>query len=69
MSNYTRCNMLPEIFLLITAILFTGVGYYIGHQRAIANIAEAVIDSLIEDGYIRTRGQGADLTLLKHWEK
>jgi hypothetical protein len=62
-------DIIPELFILITAVVFTGLGFYIGQQNAVSDIAEAIIDSLIEDGYIRTRGKGENLTLLKHWEK
>jgi hypothetical protein len=40
-----------------------------GQKSAVTELAEAVVDSLIEQGYIKTRGQGEDLELLKHWEK
>lgn len=62
-------DIIPQLFILITAVVFTGLGFYIGQQNAVSDIAEAIIDSLIEDGYIRTRGKGENLTLLKHWEK
>ena len=60
---------IEELFLLGTAIVFTALGYYMGQKSAVAEVAEAIIDALIADGYIKTRGKGADLTLLKHWEK
>ena len=49
--------------------MFTALGYYTGQKSAVTEVAEAVVDSLIEQGYIKTRGQGDDLELLKHWEK
>jgi len=60
---------ISELFLFITAVTFTGLGYWIGREKTVENVAEAIIDALIADGYIKTRGKGADLTLLKHWEK
>jgi DNA-binding MarR family transcriptional regulator len=29
----------------------------------------ALIDRLIKDGYIKTKGHGSDAELLKHWEE
>ena len=60
---------IEELFLLGTAIVFTALGYYMGQKSALTEVTEAVVDSLIEQGYIKTRGQGDDLELLKHWEK
>jgi hypothetical protein len=31
-------------------------------------LVEGVIDSLIKNGYIKTKGQGEKLEILKHWE-
>jgi len=55
-------------WLLGTAILFTFVGRYLAMKEQLENVIEATIDSLIENGYIKTRGEGENLELLKHWE-
>ena len=68
--------MLEQIFtnemtywLLGTAIIFTFVGRYMSYKEHINDIIESTIDSLIKDGYIKTKGEGEKLELMKHWEK
>ena len=67
--------MLEQIFtnemtywLLGTAVIFTFVGRYISYRDHLQDIVASTIDSLIEDGYIRTKGEGDDMEILKHWE-
>lgn len=55
-------------WLLGTAVIFTFVGRYLAMREQLENVVEATVDSLIENGYIKTRGEGEDLELLKHWE-
>jgi hypothetical protein len=55
-------------WLLGTAIAFTFLGRYTAYRDAIADVVSATIDSLIQDGYIKTKGEGENLELLKHWE-
>ena len=57
-----------ELWLLFTAVIFTAYGWYIGVKSNVTNISEAVIDSLIEQQYLKTRGTGEDLEILKHTE-
>lgn len=57
-----------EFWLLLTAIIFTGYGYYIGFKSNIKNISEAVIDDLIEQKYLKTRGTGLNMEILKYTE-
>jgi len=57
-----------ELWLLFTAVLFTAVGYYWGIKSSVSNISEAVIDSLIEQKYLKTRGYGKDMEILKYTE-
>jgi hypothetical protein len=50
----------------VTAIVFTGVGFYISaevNKKAIINIT---IETLIREGYIKTRGFGKDKELIKY---
>ena len=47
-----------EIFLLVTAILFTYVGRYMARAQVkedVGEIVEHTIDGLIKDGYIKIR--------------
>ena len=55
-------------WLFGTAVLFTFVGRYTAFRSKLEGVVEATIDSLIEDGYIKTKGSGETLELLKHWE-
>lgn len=57
------------IFIFVTAVVFTLFGYGVGKSRAnkeIVTVAiSTTIDSLIRDGYLRTRGTGDDMEILK----
>ena len=55
-------------WLLGTAIVFTFVGRYTAYRDALEDVVAATIDSLIDDGYIKTKGEGKDMEILKHWE-
>lgn len=55
-------------WLLGTAVLFTFVGRYMAFKDNIQFITEATIDSLIDQGYLKTRGVGRDMEILKHTE-
>jgi hypothetical protein len=55
-------------WLLGTAVIFTFVGRYTAYRDALQDVVAATIDSLIEDGYIKTKGEGEDMEILKHWE-
>jgi len=57
-----------EIWLLVTAVIFTGYGWWLGVKSNVKNISEAVIDSLIEQKYLKTRGHGKDMEILKYTE-
>lgn len=57
-----------SIAIFVTAIIFTFYGKYISFKANAETVIAATIDSLIEEGYIKTRGSGKDLELLKHWE-
>lgn len=60
---------ISELFLFITAVTFTGLGYWIGREKTVENVAETMIDKLIDDGYIKTKGTGDNLEILKYWEE
>jgi hypothetical protein len=46
----------------------TGFGWYMRSSTHTQDIVESVIDSLINDGYLKTRGRGDNLEILKHTE-
>ena len=56
------------IWLLGTAVVFTVFGRLTAVKNNVTLVVESTIDSLIEQGYIKTRGQGDDREILKHWE-
>jgi len=57
--------MAVEIWLLITAVVFTLVGAWMGRNSATQGAVEHTIDTLIERGYLQTRGTGKDQEILK----
>lgn len=54
-----------NLWLLGTAILFTLVGRYMGYKATVEDAVETTIDSLIEQGYIKTEGYGAKMEIIK----
>ena len=52
--------------MIITAMLFTAVGWKLGREH----IVQTTIDSLIADGYLKTRGSGEEeeLVLWRYWD-
>ena len=58
---------IQHLILLIAAVVFTGYGYWVGKQRHVEDIIESTIDSLINDGYVKTEGHGATLEIIK-WQ-
>jgi hypothetical protein len=56
------------IWLGIAYCVGTIAGYWFGKKSDLSKMAEILIDTLIADGYIKTKGEGKDLKLLKHWE-
>ena len=61
-----------ELWLLGTAILFTGVGMYINSSNTRADalvMIEKAIDDLVLSGYIKhTKDAKGETTLMKWWE-
>ena len=55
-------------WLFATAVIFTGVGRFMAFRDKLESVVAATIDSLIEDGYLKTRGVGRDMEILKHTE-
>ena len=52
----------------ITAVMFTIVGFGFGITANKEAIIAATIHSLIDQGYLKTRGSGNDLQIVKHDE-
>ena len=57
-----------SLWLFITAVVFTFVGKQMTLRSTIEEISSAVLDKLIEDGYIKTKGSGKNMEILKYWE-
>lgn len=57
-----------EFWLFITAVIFTAIGYYWGVKAGGIGVIDLTIDSLIKQGYIKTRGSGKDMVMLKYDE-
>lgn len=55
-------------WLLGTAVIFTFVGRWMSFKNIVHQVTAATIDSLIDDGYLKTRGVGRDMEILKHTE-
>lgn len=47
--------MTYEIWLIITAIIFTGVGFMFGFNMRTKLVVEGTINALIDQGYLRHR--------------
>lgn len=62
--------LFTEMFwwLFGTAVVFTAFGRYMALKSHVVDAVTATIDSLIEDGYLKTRGTGANMVILKHTE-
>lgn len=53
---------------LVVAIIYTVIGLYWGITYNKKVITGATIDELIKSGYLKTRGTGKDLEILKYNE-
>lgn len=53
------------VWYSITAVVFTIFGYYVGSKVAIEDIVSDTIDSLIEDGYLKTAEDDDNVELIK----
>jgi len=54
--------------LLLTAVVFTAFGAWAGRRSQTEEIVEATLDSLIQDGYIKTHGNGANMEIIR-WQE
>jgi hypothetical protein len=64
-------ELMPEAgWLLFAYAVGTIFGYVLGKTSNIKNVAELTIDSLIANGYLKTRrGANGELEILKHNEE
>ena len=53
---------------LITALVYTGFGFYMGWCSQRQLIITETIDELIRTGFIKTRGTGDDMEILPYDE-
>ena len=63
--------MITELWLLLTAVIFTFVGmsFRVNKAKFAAFIVENTVDRLIKDGYIKTRkDENGEIHLLKYYE-
>jgi hypothetical protein len=57
-----------EFWIFLAYGIGTLFGWYIGFKGQVRNISETVIDSLIEQKYLKTKGYGDNMEILKHTE-
>ena len=55
------------LWLAFAYAVGTAFGRYIGYKDSIGDAVESTIDSLIEQGYIKTEGYGDKMEIVK-WE-
>ena len=55
-------------WLLLAYVVGTVFGLYTGWKSSVNDVTEKVIDSLIEQNYLKTRGHGENLEILKYTE-
>ncbi len=55
-------------WLIFAYVVGTVFGRYIGFKASVEDVVGSTIDSLIENGYLKTRGVGRDMEILKHTE-
>lgn len=51
--------------IFITAVIFTLVGYVWGVRAVVTKAVTHTVDSLISEGYLKTRGSGETLEIVK----
>jgi len=57
-----------EFWLLLTAVIFTALGWYFGIKSQVNDTIENVIDSLVEQGFLKTTGTGNNMEIIP-WEE
>jgi hypothetical protein len=58
-------NIEMTIWLFVTAIMFTFVGRYTARKDDVTDVVASTVDTLIADGYLRTKGEGRNMEILK----
>lgn len=60
---------MPDIWWILLAYgAGTGIGWWFALNQRIESSYEIFMDALIKDGYIKTKGSGEELEILKYWE-
>tara|TARA_B110000503_G_scaffold137748_1_gene222550 strand:+ start:416 stop:628 length:213 start_codon:yes stop_codon:yes gene_type:complete len=59
---------MQTLMVFVVALVFTLVGWYMGKRAHVEGVVASAIDSLIEDGYLKTRGDGASMEILT-WQE
>ena len=54
-----------HVFVAFAYVVGTLFGRYTARKDNVNEIVESTIDSLINDGYLKTRGHGSDMEILK----
>lgn len=67
--DWLNSEIVLPMVLYIAGTLFGIYWQRERNQNSFNDIVEATIDSLIRDDYIKTRGVGDDMELLKYWEE
>jgi|TARA_B110000971_G_C19796132_1_gene402090 hypothetical protein len=57
-----------EPFLIITAVVFTAFGWYVGKKSGIQQGIEDTVDNLVEQGYLKYKGIRSNPDILKYDE-
>ena len=57
--------MIEELFLIITAIVFTGFGWFVGRSSGMKQGIADTVDSLIQQGFLKWRGSKSNPEVLK----
>lgn len=55
-------------WLFIAYVIGTLIGLYFGFKISVRNLSEKIIDSLIEQKVIMTKGHGDDMEIIKYTE-
>lgn len=62
-------EFINEIWFLVTAVIFTCLGFWWGFNYAVKSVSINIIDILVAEGYLRTKGHGENREILRVAEK
>lgn len=52
-------------WFLLTAVIFTLLGRWMAYHDIVHSAVQATLDNLIKEGYIKTKGVGKDMEIIK----